>query len=82
MGREICSQRVDIGIDEVGPKVADFTRNGKIDWDDLRLFLEKWLVTVSPETVQYDVIFDGEINMLDFSKFASEWLWQADWYER
>ncbi|MHC4734356.1 MAG: right-handed parallel beta-helix repeat-containing protein [Planctomycetota bacterium] len=41
--RVMRDNRVDMGSDEVGPKQADFTRNGIIDGLDLSVLLNSWL---------------------------------------
>jgi len=52
---------------------ADFTRNGKVDFDDLSVLAAYWLtdeplLDIAPETP------DGIINFLDFAAFARNWL--------
>jgi subtilisin family serine protease len=75
--------RVDMGSDEVGPKQADFTRDGIIDVLDLSILLRSWL-TVESDTNWYvlcDLFNDQQIDMIDYALFATDWLWQAQWYE-
>jgi hypothetical protein len=75
--------RVDMGSDEVGPKQADFTRDGIIDVLDLSILLRSWL-TVESDTNWYvlcDLFNDQQINLIDYALFAADWLWQAQWYE-
>jgi hypothetical protein len=75
--------RVDMGSDEVGLKQADFTRNGIVNIADLSIFLNSWLAVEEDAnwTVLCDLFMDQRIDMQDFSLFAQDWLWQADWYE-
>jgi len=74
---------VDIGADETSEKQADFTRNGKIDTEDLGVFVQSWLSS-SDDIDWYilcDLYEDDGIDFADFAEFANDWLWRADWYE-
>ena len=74
--------RVDIGADEVGPKQADFTRNGKIDFEDLAVFTQSWLSQTGQPNwyILCDLYRDGKIEFKDFSVLTEDWFWEADWY--
>jgi hypothetical protein len=75
--------RVDMGSDEVGPKQADFDRNGIIDSRDLTVLVNSWL-TVQGDANWYvlcDLFNNQQIDALDYARFAADWLWQADWYQ-
>ena len=69
---------VDIGCDEVGPKQADFTRNGRIDAGDLGVLTDSWLTT--PADIDWyvlcDLYADGKINFKDFARFVTDYLWE------
>jgi len=74
---------VDIGADETSEKQADFTRNGKINAEDLGVFVQLWLSS-SADIDWYilcDLYEDNGIDFADFAEFANDWLWQAGWYE-
>jgi predicted outer membrane repeat protein len=75
--------RIDMGADEVGEKQADFTRNGRIDTEDLGVFVQSWLTT--PIDIDWyilcDLIEDDQIDLKDYADFAADYLWQASWYE-
>jgi len=75
--------RIDMGADEVGEKQADFTRNGRIDTEDLCVFVQSWLTT--PIDIDWyilcDLIEDDQIDLKDYADFAADYLWQASWYE-
>ena len=77
----IFVDRVDIGADEVVENIADFTGNGKIDFNDLKILMDNWLQ--SGENLQGDLISSGglaDVDSRDFAEFASHWLWQAPWH--
>lgn len=78
----IMGIRVDMGSDEVGPRQADFTRNGIVNLSDLAIFMRSWLATDEDENwyVLCDIAADQLIDLTDFACFAEDWLWQADWY--
>jgi hypothetical protein len=81
--RVMRDSRVDMGSDEVGPKQADFTRNGIIDALDLSIFLDSWLAVEGDANwyVLCDLFDNQQIDMVDYAQFAADWLWQAEWYE-
>jgi subtilisin family serine protease len=81
--RVMRDSRVDMGSDEVGPKQADFTRNGIIDAFDLSIFLDSWLAVEGDASwyVLCDLFDNQQIDMVDYAQFAADWLWQAEWYE-
>lgn len=76
-------QYVDAGADEVGPKQADFSRNGKIDLLDFEVFSSGWGTT--PSDVDWyllcDLVRDDLIDLGDLQQFCEDWLWQADWHQ-
>ena len=78
----VMGGRVDIGADEVGAKQGDFTRDGRIDGDDMRRFMEAWLSQQGDERwyVLCDLYPDGIINVKDFASLVRDWFWQASWY--
>ena len=78
----VIAGRVDMGADEVGPKQADFTRDGLINFKDLTLFAESWLSQPGDDNwnVLHDLLGDGYVEIADLSAFADDWLWQATWY--
>jgi parallel beta-helix repeat protein len=73
---------VDRGSDEVGPKQADFTRDGVIALDDLAVFSKAWLTVETDENwyILCDLLEDGQIEWTDLAEFVSEWLWEASWH--
>ena len=81
--RVMRGDRVDMGSDEIGPKQADFDRNGIIDGLDLSLLLNSWLAVEGEANwyVPCDLFIDQQIDMMDYARFAADWLWQADWYQ-
>ena len=76
-------QYVDAGADEVGPKQADFSRNGKIDLIDFGVFSSAWGATPGEANwyLLCDLVKDDHINLDDLKQLCFDWLWQADWYE-
>lgn len=75
---------VDAGADEVGPKQADFSRNGRIALEDLAFLSAAWQSTpVNPNWyLLSDLQPDNIIDINDLAVFAADWLWQADWYQQ
>lgn len=74
--------RIDMGADEVGEKQADFTRNGRIDSEDLGIFVQSWLT--SPIDIDWyvlcDLYEDDGINLVDYADFVADYLWEASWH--
>jgi hypothetical protein len=79
----IIVSRVDIGSDEVGPKQADFTRDGIINLEDFRILARGWFSQVSQQNwyVLCDLYEDGYIEFKDLSVLIDDWLWEAYWHE-
>jgi len=75
--------RIDMGADEVGEKQADFTRNGRIDLEDLGIFVQSWLADPADinRYILCDLIDDEQIDLKDYADLAADYLWQAGWYE-
>ena len=71
----IIGGRIDIGADEYVCE-GDFSKDGKVDYTDLKLIAEQWLSP--PGTPSADIApppnGDGIVNFLDFSLFAQHWL--------
>ncbi|MBN1796696.1 MAG: S8 family serine peptidase [Sedimentisphaerales bacterium] len=80
--RVMQNSRVDMGSDEVGPKQADFTRDGIIDVLDLSILSRSWLTEENDVNwyVLCDLYDDQKIDMIDYALFAADWLWQGQWY--
>jgi subtilisin family serine protease len=81
--RVMRGNRVDMGSDEVGPKQADFNRNGIIDGLDLSVLINSWLA-VEGDANWYplcDLYQNKQIDAMDYAGFATDWLWQAQWYQ-
>lgn len=77
----VIGTRIDMGMDEVGQKQADFTRDGTINTRDLARFAQAWLSGQGGNNwLLYDLHEDEHIDMADWAEFARDWLWQADWY--
>ncbi|MHC5138580.1 MAG: right-handed parallel beta-helix repeat-containing protein [Planctomycetota bacterium] len=76
-------QYVDAGADEVGPKQADFSRNGKIDLIDFEIFSSAWGTTSSDADwyLLCDLAEDDFVDLSDLQQLCTDWLWQTDWYE-
>ena len=54
--------------------IADLNNSNKVDFDDARLLVDKWLKqqTLLPE----DLDRNGSVNAKDFAAFARQWLWE------
>lgn len=81
--RVLRENRVDMGSDEVGTKQADFDRNGIIDSRDLSVLLDGWLAVEGEANwhVLCDLFENQKIDMMDYARFAADWLWEAQWYQ-
>lgn len=81
--RVMRASRVDMGSDEVGPKQADFNRNGIIDGLDLSVLLNSWLAVEGDANwyVLCDLFNNKQIDAMDYAEFAADWGWQAQWYQ-
>ena len=76
----VMGDRVDMGADEVGPKQADFTRDGVININDFAVLSNSWNTGPADENwyVLSDLWKDNEIAILDLVAFVEDWLWEAD----
>jgi hypothetical protein len=81
--RVMRDNRVDMGSDEVGPKQADFNRNGIIDGLDLSVLLNSWLAVEGDANwyLPCDLIDNKQIDMMDYAEFTADWGWRAQWYQ-
>ena len=57
---------------------ADFNIDGRVDHFDLIEFLSQWLNTGKYWTANFNN--DEIVDIWDWSLFAVDWLWIADWY--
>jgi hypothetical protein len=60
-------------VTNLAPNIYDLNGDGSIDWGDVAVLAENWLV---PNPEQGDFNGDGIVNFLDFAEFATAW---ADW---
>jgi hypothetical protein len=74
--RLMCS-RIDIGADEVGPKQADITRDGLINFNDFIHLADSWLSDSNSSNWQVlcDLHKDDMIDESDLSLLTDDWLW-------
>ena len=73
----VMGGRVDMGADEVGEKQADFTRDGRIDLEDLSVLSGLW-GTAEGELNWYvlsDLWEDDVIDIGDLAAFVNDWMW-------
>ena len=79
----VIGERVDMGCDEVGPKQADFTRDGLIDARDVEVLAEGWLSSTGEAgwDVLRDLHADGHIDLADWARLSGDWLWRSDWHQ-
>jgi hypothetical protein len=75
--------RIDIGADEVGPKQADFSRDGLINFEDFSTFLESFECEPADPNwyILADLHKDNHIDYSDLATLLGDWLWRAAWYE-
>ena len=74
----VMGGRVDMGADEVGPKQADFTRDGRIDGADFGVLSQSWQTSVGDENwyVLSDLYEDGVIDLSDLYLLVEDWMWE------
>ena len=78
----VMGDRVDMGADEVGPKQADFTRDGRIDIADFAVFSRSWDTQPTNENwyVLCDLFEDDTIDINDLAALAADWIWVTEWH--
>ena len=78
----IMVDRVDMGIDEVGPKQGDFTRDGRIDIEDFAVFSRSWDTQPTNENwyILCDLVEDDIIDINDLAALAADWIWVTEWH--
>jgi hypothetical protein len=78
----IMGMRVDMGADEVGPKQADFTRDGRIDIADFAVFSRSWDTQPTSENwyILCDLFEDDIIDINDLAALAADWIWVTEWH--
>ena len=69
---------VDMGADEVGPKQADFTRDGRIDVADFGVLSESWQTSIGEENwyVLSDLSGDFVVDANDLEALVEDWMWE------
>jgi parallel beta-helix repeat protein len=70
---------VDIGADEAVTNPFDLDTNGRVDYYELNVLADEWLLTTLP--LQTDFHADGIVDFSDFVELAGQWLWTAAWLE-
>ena len=73
----IFNDIVDIGADEVVTNPFDLDTDGLVDYYELDVLTDEWLLTVLP--LQTDFNSDGIVDFADFAELAQQWLWTAAW---
>ncbi|MEN6386885.1 MAG: dockerin type I domain-containing protein, partial [Phycisphaerales bacterium] len=61
----------DIEMKFTDKREGDFSLNGKIDFNDLRILSQYWLQ--NGEDMPYDIYRDGIINFMDFGILSQQW---------
>lgn len=79
----VMAGRVDIGTDEVGPKQADLSRDGLINFKDYSILIESF--GSGPADANWyilcDLYGDNRIDYNDLALLIDDWLWQAAWHK-
>jgi hypothetical protein len=75
--QRIFNGMVDIGADEVVTNPFDLDTDGLIDYYELDVLADEWLLA----GLQTDFNSDGIVDFDDFAQIAQLWLWTAAWYE-
>jgi len=79
----VMAGRVDIGADEVGPKQADLSRDGLINFKDYSILIQSFdSAPADPNWyVLSDLYEDNRIDYNDLALLIDDWLWQAAWHK-
>jgi len=78
----VMAGRVDIGADEVGPKQADLSRDGLINFKDYSILVKSFGSAPADPSwyVLSDLYEDNRIDYNDLALLIDDWLWKARWY--
>ena len=68
-----------MGADEFVANPADFNEDGIVDYFDIVVLVDQWLVAGSG--LKSDLYQDGFVDFADFNVFAAQWLWKAGWHQ-
>jgi predicted outer membrane repeat protein len=73
----VVGDRIDIGCDEVGPKQADFSRDGIINFADYSTLIRSFGTgPADPNwSILADLYEDNRIDCNDLLVFTNDWLW-------
>jgi len=73
----VVADRIDIGCDEVGPKQADFSRDGIINFGDYSTLIRSFGTgPADPNwSILADLYEDNRIDCNDLLVFTNDWLW-------
>ncbi len=75
--QRIFNDTVDIGADESVTNPFDLDSDGRVDYYELNILADEWLLA----GLQTDFNSDGIVDFVDFAQFARQWLWKAAWLE-
>jgi hypothetical protein len=73
MGAYGGTSQASMSLSDAG-NVADLNNNGFVDYNDLRLFTDKWLY--QKVLLSEDLDRDGFVDSKDFAIFGGNWRWQ------
>jgi predicted outer membrane repeat protein len=78
----VVADRVDIGCDEVGPKQADFSRDGIINFGDYSTLIHSFAAGPADPNwnILADLYEDNRIDCNDLVVFTDDWLWIGPWH--
>ena len=77
--QRIFGDTVDMGADEVVTNPFDLNNDGIIDYLELAVLADEWLLPGSE--LQTDFYVDNFIDLLDYAILAEQWLWRGRWYQ-
>lgn len=79
----VMGDRVDIGADEVGPKQADLSRDGLINFEDYSILIQSFgSGPADPNWYLLSNLYEDErIDYNDLVLLIDDWLWQAAWHK-
>ncbi|MFH1369829.1 MAG: right-handed parallel beta-helix repeat-containing protein [Planctomycetota bacterium] len=73
--QRIFNNIADIGADEAVTNPFDLDNDGSVDYYELNILADEWLLA----GLQTDFNSDGIVDFADFAQLARQWLWTAAW---
>jgi parallel beta-helix repeat protein len=75
--QRVFNDTVDMGADELVTNPFDLDTDGLVDYYELDVLADEWLLS----GLETDFNSDGIVDFTDFAELAGQWLWTAAWLE-